>query len=61
MTKFHKQNNVIYVEKKKFLMSLKNWWSMAYTVCHVVLHPKEATHGMANSAGPNQAAPLGAV
>ena len=20
--------------KKKFLMPLKNWWSMAYTVCH---------------------------
>ena len=24
----------VYVKKKKKLVSLKNWWSMAYTVCH---------------------------
>ena len=26
--------NLKFMFKKKFLMLLKNWWSMAYTVCH---------------------------
>ena len=24
--------------KKQFLMSLKNWWNMAYTVCHAPIN-----------------------